>query len=96
MLLGRIARFCLTQYGVYLEELHNEAFRINATKKLVRDHNYLAALTPAERAQQSLQLESDKLNFANKITDLVREFESFLTLRDFSNSIKRRKNAETL
>ena len=79
--------------GVYLEELHKEAFRINATNKDVRDPNLG---TPIECAQKSSALGSDKLKFANRTTELTRQFENFLVLEDYSKTRKRRNIAETL
>jgi hypothetical protein len=66
--------------GDYLEKLHAEAFRINATNKLVFERS----LPTPENIQLAAQLGSDKLTFANGVTELVREFERFLKLRDFS------------
>jgi len=68
--------------GGYLEGLHTEAFRINATNKLVRE----PSPPTVERVQMVSQLSSDKLNFSNRVTELVREFERFLKLTDFRGS----------
>jgi hypothetical protein len=66
--------------GDYLEKLHTEAFRINATNKLV----FEPSLLPPDRIQMAAQLGTDKLAFADRITELVKEFEPFLKLRDFA------------
>lgn len=76
--------FLLKALGVYLEGLLKEAFRINATVKLLRDPNWTQCQTPAQIDQQASQLSSDKLNFADRMAKLVEKFEHFLTLRDFS------------
>jgi hypothetical protein len=78
---------------VYLEGLFKEAFRINATVKLLRDPNWIQCLTPLEGAQQGSQLSSDKLNFANRVAELVQEFDRFLKLKDFSKPTRHRGNA---
>ncbi len=72
-----------TQLGTYLEALHAEAFSLNATNKLV--HNP-SMWTPIERTQRAAQHGTDKLAFANKVTELVQEFEHFLKLKDFSKA----------
>lgn len=69
--------------GRYLERMHTEAFRINATNKLV----FEPSLAAADRVQMAAQLGSDKLTFADRMTELVREFERFLKLRDFHQSV---------
>jgi hypothetical protein len=75
--------------ATYLEGLHREAFRINATNKLIRD----PTLVPLELIRQASQLGSDKLNFANRVAELVREFERFLKLRDFSKQHEHKASA---
>ena len=65
------------QLGAYLERLLNEAFRINAHAKLVKDQSFGS---PPERAQQASQLGQDKLVLVNRIDELAREFERFLWL----------------
>lgn len=67
----------------YLEKLHAEAFRINATNKLV----FEPSLLPPERIQMAAQLGTDKLAFADRITELVKEFEPFLKLRDLAEAL---------
>lgn len=66
--------------GAYLEGLHKEAFRLNAMKGLVRGPNLCP---PAERAQKASQLAADKLKLADRVAELVQNFERFLKLRDF-------------
>jgi hypothetical protein len=69
-----------TKLSSYLEGLHNGAFQLNATNELV-----LRALLDREAtANLAAKLGSDKLGFANRIPELVLEFEPFLKLRDFS------------
>jgi hypothetical protein len=65
--------------GAYLERLHKEAFPINAASQLMRD-----AQSAVERAQIASRLGQDKLAFANKVAELVREFEPCLKLTDLS------------
>jgi len=72
----------------YLKALHTEAFSLNATNKLVRDPS---VWTPAERVQKASQLGTDKLTFANKVTELVQEFEHFLKLKDFSKHERKKR-----
>lgn len=69
------------QIGAYLERLHKEAFRINAENKLVRDQNLWS---PEERVQKALKLGSEKLALANRVPELVQNFEC-LRLTDLSN-----------
>jgi hypothetical protein len=76
------------QLGAYLEALHAEAFSLNAANNLVRDPS---ASSPAERAQKASQLGTDKLAFANKVTELVQEFGRFLKLKDFSKHGRRKR-----
>ena len=64
--------------GTYLEELHKEAFRINATVKIVRDRSLPTDLAAAN------QLAHDRLAFVNRISELIKKFEPFLRLSDFS------------
>ena len=66
--------------GSYLEGSHTEAFQFNATNGLALE----AILLTEENAKLAAKLGSDKLDFANKVSQLVREFEPFLKLRDFS------------
>ena len=66
--------------GDYLVGLHKEAFRIAAQPKLIRD----LGSTTVESVQLAAKLGSDKLAFGGRLTELVREFESFLKLKDFS------------
>jgi hypothetical protein len=73
-----------SQLGNYLKELHDEAFKLNASKNFLHDPS---CWTPANASQ----LATDKLTFANKVTtELVPEFEHFLKLDDFSKH-KRKK-----
>jgi hypothetical protein len=64
----------------YLVGLHKEAFRIAEQPKLIRD----LGSTTVESVQLAAKLGSDKLAFGGRLTELVREFESFLKLKDFS------------
>jgi len=66
--------------GDYLVELHKEAFRIAAMPKLIRDLSSM----PIEQVKMAATLGPDKLAFGGRLTELVREFESFLKLKDFS------------
>jgi hypothetical protein len=66
--------------GAYLKELHNEAFRLSVTPKLIRD----LSPTPAERVPMDAKFGSDKLAFGNRVEELVGKFERFLKLKDFS------------
>jgi hypothetical protein len=62
-----------------LAELHKEAFRISATPKLLRDET--AWSSPQDRAAAAARHGQDKLKFAGRVEDLVREFERFLRLK---------------
>jgi hypothetical protein len=73
--------FLLDQLGPYLEGLHQEAFRINAENKLVR--NPSLGWSPPEQAQKAYQLSSDKLALADRIPELVQKFDC-LRLTDLS------------
>jgi hypothetical protein len=55
----------------YLDNLHKEAFRINAETKLVSDPS---VWSPTERVEKAARLGSDKLAFANRIPQLVSQF----------------------
>lgn len=70
------------EVGSFLERLHARGFQIHATADLVRK-NLLDRSATLDLADK---LGSDKLEFANKVPDLVREFEPFLKLRDFSKN----------
>jgi hypothetical protein len=74
--------------GDYLEQLHTEAFKLNADRSLVSNPSMWAS--PAEQVQKHAQLSTDKLVFAGKVTELVQEFGHFLKLKDFSKH-KRKK-----
>jgi hypothetical protein len=76
------------QLGNYLKGLHDEGFKLNVAKDLLRDQS---SWTPAERAQKGSQLGTDKLTFANKVTELVQEFEHFLKLKDFSKHGRKKR-----
>ena len=64
--------------GIYLEELHKEAFRINEIAKIVRDRSLPHDLAAAN------QLAHDRIAFVNRIGELITKFEPFLRLSDFS------------
>lgn len=64
----------------YLAGLHTEAFRINATQKLLIEPGMG---NQAEQIQMASQQGSDKLAFANRVPELVKKFEC-LKLKDFS------------
>jgi hypothetical protein len=76
------------QLGNYLKGLHDEAFKLNVAKDLLRDQS---SWTPAERAQKGSQLGIDKLTFADKVPELVQEFEHFLKLKDFSKHERKKR-----
>jgi hypothetical protein len=70
-----------TTLGHFLEELHKEAFRLNALQQ--REGNYhLESLPPAERAAQASQIGRDKLHLVNRIEELAEKFQPFLRLKD--------------
>ncbi len=82
--------FLLDGLQGYLEELDREAFRINATGKLIRDPNVRVAREPREFVEEVTKLSHDKITFANRVPELSRKFEPFLKLMDFSKRHKRR------
>jgi hypothetical protein len=67
----------LTQY---LASLHKEAFRLNATEKLLIEPGMGDQIEQAQRASRQA---SDKLGFADRVPELVTKFEC-LKLKDFS------------
>jgi hypothetical protein len=64
----------------YLAGLHTEAFRLNATEKLLLEPGMG---DPVELVQMQARHGSDKLAFANRVPELVKKFEC-LRLTDFS------------
>jgi hypothetical protein len=64
----------------YLAGLHTEAFRLNATEKLLLEQGMRDRI---EQIQMASQQGSDKLAFANRVPELVQKFEC-LKLKDFS------------
>ncbi len=68
------------ELGRFLEELGNEAFRINTNTKLYSDPSFV----PTERAARLAQLASDRLHLCNRIGEMAKQFLRFLQLKDFS------------
>jgi hypothetical protein len=67
----------------YLKGLHAAAFQLNGLNELALK----GLLGRAETADLVLKLGPQKLDFADRIPELVREFEPFLKLRDFSKAL---------
>jgi hypothetical protein len=66
-----------------LEDLHNEAFRLDQKDKLLtHDQNYRASVAPQQLAEEGKQLGSDKLKLSNRVQELTKEFGPFLKPRD--------------
>jgi hypothetical protein len=76
----------MKQLGVYLKGLHDEAWRINNTVKIIQNESLLS---PTERHSRAFQLGPDKFSFNNRIEELTKEFERFLRLQDFASRIRR-------
>jgi hypothetical protein len=76
------------QLGNYLKGLHDEAFKLNTDRVLVSNPSMWTS--PIEQGQKQAQLATGKLTFADKVPELVQEFEHFLKLDDFSKH-KRKK-----
>jgi hypothetical protein len=68
------------QLGSFLEELGEEAFRINTNTKLYSDQSF----APTERAAQLADLATDRLRLCNRIDEMAKHFTRFLRLKDFS------------
>jgi hypothetical protein len=67
---------------VYLQELHNEAFKVNAQGRLLQDHNYRAGISKPDFAAQASKLSSDKLALANRIEELAERFKPLIELKN--------------
>jgi hypothetical protein len=69
-----------TEVTEYLAGLHTEAFRLNATEKLLLEPGMG---TRAEQIEMASRQGADKLAFANRVPELVEKFRC-LRLTDFS------------
>jgi hypothetical protein len=68
----------------FLDRLYEDAFRVHATTKLLRDGN--AWSSPVERASKAAEVSEHKLRLLERIKELVGEFERFLRLKDFAKA----------
>jgi hypothetical protein len=69
---------------LYLEDLYNQAFKINATGQLL--HNPSAWASREAHVSAAAQHGGDKLRFASRLDELANKFKRYLCLEDFAHS----------